>query len=62
MTSKAPRSHARHYFDEHPDTVSEAGDPLATPFTPYTPYSTYSAISPSPSALGVLGDLSPEAL
>lgn len=53
----APRSHARHYFDEVIDTVSEAGDK-----TPYTPFSAYSAASPSPSELNTLEDISPEAL
>lgn len=53
----APRSHARHYFDEVPDTMSEAGDR-----TPYTPFSAYSAVSPSPSELNTLEDISPEAL
>jgi len=56
---KAPRSHARHYFDEHPDTMSEGGDPLATPFTPY---SAYGVTSPPPSAIRTLEDLSPDAL
>ncbi|KAG8835736.1 hypothetical protein FRC17_001527 [Serendipita sp. 399] len=50
--------HARHYFDEQL-TMSEGGDPLATPYTPYTPYS---AISPSPSMLHTLEDISPDAL
>jgi hypothetical protein len=55
----APRSVARHYFDEHLETMSEGGDPLATP---YTPYSTYSTTSPAPSELNTLEDISPDAL
>jgi hypothetical protein len=52
----APRSVARHYFDEHIETTSEIGD--RTPYTPYTP--AYSAISPSD--LHTLEDISPDAL
>lgn len=58
-TPRTPRSHARHYFDEQLETMSEGGDPLATP---YTPYSAYSAVSPAPSELHTLEDISPEAL
>lgn len=58
-TFLAPRSHARHYFDENLETMSEGGDPLATP---YTPYSTYSVTSPAASELNTLEDISPDAL
>ncbi|GAB1524042.1 hypothetical protein RhiTH_007194 [Rhizoctonia solani] len=47
-TPKTPRSVARHYFDEHIDTVSEAGD---------APFSAYSAIDRN-----TFGDVSPDAL
>ncbi|KAF8606170.1 hypothetical protein BDV93DRAFT_469332, partial [Ceratobasidium sp. AG-I] len=47
-TPKTPRSMARHYFDEHIDTLSEAGD---------VPFSAYSAAD-----LNTLGDVSPDAL
>ena len=49
----APRSVARHYFDEHLEAMSEIGDR-----TPYTP--AYSAFSPSD--LHTLEDTSPDAL
>lgn len=55
----APRSHARNYFDENLETMSEGGDPLATP---YTAYSAYSVTSPTASELNTLEDISPEAL
>ncbi|KAG9120488.1 hypothetical protein FRC07_003987, partial [Ceratobasidium sp. 392] len=47
-TPKTPRSVARHYFDEHIDTASEAGD---------APFSAYSAMDAN-----ALGDVSPDAL
>jgi len=53
ISSLAPRSVARHYFDEHIENMSEIGDR-----TPYTP--AYSAISPSD--LHTLEDISPDAL
>ncbi|KAG8785143.1 hypothetical protein FRC20_001870 [Serendipita sp. 405] len=55
-TPRTPRSHARHYFDDQLETMSEGGDPLATPYTPY------SAVSPSPSMIHTLEDISPDAL
>jgi len=51
-TPRTPRSVARHYFDEHIDTRSEAGSALQTPYT---------TVSEAPT-LATLSDLSPDAL